>query len=144
MAKEIPLLILSAYNRLFEDIAAIKRQEWQIANYALLIFGSVLWLAPKLPKGPYIGAIVIVVAFIYAIFLIRTNQKNINKARASAKMLEGRYAEGANELHILGTEQASSGWSRDWPFVIGLIGTLLVSAVLVIWSLFSAFNCSIG
>jgi hypothetical protein len=144
MAKEIPPLSLSAYNRLFQDIAAMKKQEWLITNYALLIFGAMFWLAPKLPKGPLVAATVIAVSFIYAIFLIRINQINIGKARASAKMLERRYAEGSNELHMLGTEAASSDWSRDWPFVIGLIGALLVGAALVIWSLFDAVSCSNG
>jgi hypothetical protein len=84
MAKEIPALSLSAYNRLLQDIAAMKRQEWQIANYALLIFGATFWLAPKLPGGPCIGAVIIIASFLYAVFLIRTNQRNIGEARASA------------------------------------------------------------
>lgn len=140
MAKEIPALSLSAYNRLLQDIAAMKRQEWQIANYALLIFGATFWLAPKLPGGPCIGAVIIIASFLYAVFLIRTNQRNIGEARASVRMLERRYAEGSNELHILGTETTRSDWSRDWPFIAGLIGTFF-GAIFVTWSLFAVANC---
>jgi len=127
-----------AYKAMLDQINFLKRQQWIITNYLVLIYAAIFWLEQHIQRltatEKCLLAILAVATGICGVGLLSLIQHDLGQARLLIQEAEDKIFD-AEERSALGIQRYRNPHLRGFSFLITLIGVAVFGAVLLIWSL---------
>lgn len=128
---------LIVYRAMLDQLDFLKRQQWTITNYLVLIFGAIFWFGTNLKPtatGKCFLAILTVIAGTCGVCLLILIQYDLSQARRRIQESDDTIFDAA-ERSALGIEQYRGPHLRGFSFLTALVGVAVFGTVLTIWSL---------
>ncbi|MBI1201599.1 MAG: hypothetical protein GC182_03705 [Rhodopseudomonas sp.] len=130
------------YRDAIDNIQFNKRQQWQITNYAILVYASIVAIRQLLDKGassPFVSEGILIgltwVVFVYSLYVQFILQRSITKFRKRLNWIYFKYFS-YEERVGLGIGGQQKGFLFQGPLVLGLFGVLLFGAIIVTYYLY--------
>ena len=137
-ASQWPPHIAALYQEDTTQLRFMKRQQWAITNYLVLILAAIFGIdiaIGGLPGWQTCAAGVLVwVAAIVAIFLIGKIQFDMKRIRKRLRTIQLKYFSD-DERRDLGIGTKKKRLSYDWPFTGALIAVCILGALIVSYTL---------
>lgn len=128
---------LIVYKAMLDRMDFLKKQQWTITNYLVLIYAAIFWFGTDLrlsASEKCLLATLVVVAGICGISLLVLIQYDLSQARERIEKTDDTVF-GAEERSALGIERYRGPHLRGISFLTALIGVAAFGAILLIWSL---------
>ena len=136
--------VSTVFKELFEELRFMKRQQWTITNYSVLILAAIYWVKlPELSHGQSKLKFLAILTAVAGSFLLLRIQSNMARSRCRLDKLHKTYFERdelegigltVNERNNLEGEtwwRRIAHWWRGWEFLLALMLVLWVGAYLV-------------
>jgi hypothetical protein len=127
--------VLTIYKARLDQIDFIKKQQWVVTNYAVLIFAAIIWMGSNVPTIPINTlAGIVILAAITAITLLVWFQHDVCVSR---KLLDkaNDYCFSGAEREALNIQSYKHPFARGLNVLVALIGVCVVGAVTALFSL---------
>jgi hypothetical protein len=128
---------LVVYKAMHEHIAFLKKQQWTITNYLILLYAGVYAIKKEIAFGPWLKLglrFAIAAGFLYGVFALVAIQRDLGDARVRLDNADSAIF-GPTEYRALGLGTKDNPFARGLLFTFGLLLVLLVGALLVSLSL---------
>jgi len=136
---------LEVYKALLAQVDFIKKQQWVVTNYAVLIYAAIVWVGKNaepistLPRS-FLSFVIFVTAA-YSIRLLYRFQLDLRDARirldeANAYCFNDKQRD-ALKLREFGVEDLEGPFWRGWEVLLALVLVCFVGAVVAVYALLS-------
>ena len=126
---------LVVYRALHEQIGFLKKQQWTITNYLLIIYAAAFGILKDLNPTPlalrYVGIGIVFLACLYGVAALIIVQCDLGDARKRISSADQNIF-GTRERAHLGIQRDDDPYTRGLLFTLGLGLALVAGAVLVI------------
>jgi len=127
---------LIIYRAMFEQISFLKKQQWTITNYLLLVYAAVFSIKKEVASATWwvpewVLAVGIGLACLYGLYALTIVQLDLAKARKDIDAVNA-VIFGATERTQLKIKKEEHPFGRGLPFTAGLVLVLVFGAVIVI------------
>jgi succinate dehydrogenase hydrophobic anchor subunit len=136
--REVSAAALVVFNKRFEQVDFLKKQQWTLTNYVAAIYGAIFGLSRfSSPTAAIWLQLLILVVFIYGFYGLFVIQSDLQEARTeldkAIDWIFGEYEEGIDERKYVVGPTGNRGPWRDFAFSFGLMAVLIGGAVLACW-----------
>lgn len=129
---------LAVYKALLDNMQFVKKQQWSITNYLILILAALFGISrtfqPLTACEKLVESTFAVIASCYGIYLLILMQIHMADTRRRLKKIHDTCLT-CEEIMILGISDYSRPFAEGTSFLIGFIGVTLISTTLVIFSM---------
>jgi hypothetical protein len=131
---------LAVYKTMLDQISFLKKQQWTITNYLVLLYGAFFWFGSNVKDlsglEKYLLSAIVVIACIYNVALLFLIQWDLSQARRRINDADDTIFD-SDEKSGLGITKyrGPHPFWRGFSFLVALIGVSVFGAILLIWFL---------
>lgn len=138
---EMPRAIEALFRDAVDNIRLLKRQQWAITNYAILVDAAIYALATHHVTNCAVKVLLTALAVVvlaYGATVLINFQSNLKKFRRRIAWVYAQPYYTDEQRKALDLKTTSKGFWYQPAFLIGLIGVLLVGCAIVITVIWTA------